>query len=251
MTSVFIGATVFVALYSLWVRRDTWWSRWEIGITLAIALETIALLLMSPWAAETLGPWVQRATRMWNLHQLIGHICFVIAVAANIYHVLPRLADFDRIRPLFRRHVEWPVGIGIVAMVAVFVIADAGYRPDGFSTSGGGGTWASVYWVLFCGLLIFLSSYATRLLLLVRSDPRAKETVELYTASSAFALAALVAQLSTTWSKSDVSTLVWLCVCVSVTIFAYGSARSWKAKAAWFVPRGRSIKESNPPQALS
>lgn len=251
MTSVFIGATVLVALYSLWVRRDTWWSRWEIGITLAITLEACALVLMSPWAAETLGPWVQRATRMWNLQQLAGHICFVVAVAANIYHVLPRLADFDRIRPLFRRHVEWPVWIGVVAMVAVFVTADAGYRPDGFSTSGGGGVWASVYWVLFCGLLIFLSSYATRLLLLVRSDPRAKETVELYTASSAFALAALVAQLSTTWSQSDVSSLVWLCGCVSVTIFAYGSARSWKAKAAWFASRGRPVKEPNPPQALS
>ncbi|OBK88208.1 hypothetical protein [Mycolicibacter sinensis] len=251
MTSVFIGATVLVALYSLWVRRDTWWSRWEIGVSSAIALEICALVLMSPWAAETLGPWLYRAVRMWNLQQLAGHICFVIAIAANIYHVLPRLADFNRIRPLFRRHVQWPAGIGVVALTAVFITADAGYRPDGFSTRGGGGAWASAYWVLLCGLLIFLSGYASRLLLLVRSDPRAKETVELYTASSAFALAALVAQLSTTWTKTDVSSLVWLCACISVAIFAYGSARSWKAKAAWFASGRRSIKEPNPPQALS
>ena len=48
MTTALIGATVAVALYTLWVRRDTWWSRWEIGITVAIALETVALVLMSP-----------------------------------------------------------------------------------------------------------------------------------------------------------------------------------------------------------
>jgi hypothetical protein len=251
MTSAFIGATVVVALYSLWVRRDTWWSRWEIGVTLAIALETCALVLTSPFAAATLGLWAHSVTRIWNLQQLAGHICFVLAVAANIHHVLPRLADCGRIRPLFRRHVELPMLIGVVALVAVFVVADAGYRPDGFSTGNDAGAWAKVYWVLLCGMLMYLSGCATRLLLLVRSDPRAKETVELYTASSAFALAALVALLSTTWTKVDVSQLVWLCVCISVAIFAYGSARSWKAKAAWFASGRRPIKEPNPPQALS
>lgn len=250
MTSALIGVTVLVALYSLWVRRDTWWSRWEIGITLAIALETCALVLMSPWAAETLGPSIHIVMRTWNLQQLVGHICFIIAIAANIYHVLARLSDAERIRPMFRRQVLRPVQIGIVAMVATFLAADADYRPHGFAT-GDGGAWLKAYWVLMCGLLIYLSAYATRVLLVLRSDPRAKETVELYTASSAFAVAAIMALLSNTWSTTDVSTLVWVCACVSVVIFAYGSARSWRAKAAWFTTGGRTIKESNPPQALS
>lgn len=251
MTSAFIGATVVVAIYSLWVRRDTWWSRWEIGITLAIGLELCALVLTSPWAAGAIGPSVHTITQIWNVQQLLGHICFVVAVAANIYHVLPRLADFDRIRPLFRRHVERPILIAVVALVAVFVVGDADYRPDGFSTGGDTGAWADIYWLLLCGLLIYLSGYATRLLLIVRSDPRARETVELYAASSAFALAALVAQLSTTWTKTDASQLVWPCACIAVAIFAYGSARSWKAKAAWFRSGARPISEPNPPQALS
>lgn len=241
---------MLVALYSLWVRRDTWWSRWEIGITLAIALETCALVLLSPWAAEELGPALHHVMRAWNIQQLAGHICFVVAVAANIYHVLRRLASFDQIRPLYRRHVLWPVQFGTIAMVALFVAADAEYHPHGFS-AGDGGAWMDGYWVLMCGLLIYLSGYATRLLLVVRADPRAKATVELYTASSAFALAGLLAQLSTTWIRADISTLVWLCVCVAIAIFAYGSARSWQAKAAWFAGGGRAVTKSNPPQALS
>ena len=251
MTSALIGATVVVALYALWVRRDTWWSRWEIGITLAIALETFALVLMSPWAAETLGPALRHAMRIWNIQQLAGHICFVVAIAANIYHVLARLADFDQIRPLFRLHVQLPVQAGVVAMTALFLIADAGYRPDGFSSLGGGGAWARAYWALLSLVLIYLSGYATRVLSMLRSDPRAKETVELYTASTAFAVAAIMALLSNAWSKADVSPLIWLCACISVAIFAYGSARSWQAKAAWFASSEPPVAQPNPPQALS
>lgn len=250
MTSAFIGATVAVVLYCLWVRRDTWWSRWEVGVTSSIALEGFALLMLSPWAAQTLAAGVHRAARIWNLQQLAGHICIVIAIAANSYHVLLRLADFDQIRPLFRRRVVWPARVGVAAMVTVFIIADAGYRPDGLTTAGSG-AWMHAYWVLFCGLLIYLSAYATRLLLMVRSDPRARETVELYTASSAFALVALTAQLSTTWTNTDVSALVWFSACVSVAIFAYGSARSWRAKAAWFTSGRRPVTQTNPPQTLS
>ncbi|WP_067976727.1 hypothetical protein [Mycolicibacter icosiumassiliensis] len=250
MTTALIGATVVVALYTLWVRRDTWWSRWEIGITLAIALETVALVLMSPWAAETLGPDLQRVTRIWNIQQLAGHICFVVAIAANIYHVLARLAAFDQFRPLFRRHVRLPVWAGTLAMVALFIVADAGYRPDGFSSLGGGGAWARAYWVLLSLLLIYLSGYATRVLSMLRSDPRAVETVGLYTASAAFAVAAIMALLSNAWSKADVSPLIWLCACISVAIFAFGSARSWQAKAAWFTNSERPAAQPNPPQAL-
>ncbi|MEB3022063.1 hypothetical protein [[Mycobacterium] crassicus] len=250
MTSAFIGATVLVVLYSLWVRRDTWWSRWEIGISSGIALEGCALVLLSPWAAQTLGPWLHRSAGIWNLQQLAGHICIVMAIAANVYHVMGRLADFDQMRTLYRQQVKWPARLVVPAMVAAFIVADADYRPDGFSTDESGG-WSDVYWVLLCGLLLYLSAYAMRLLLMVRSDPRAKETIELYTASSAFALTAIFAQLSTTWTDTDVSSLVWLCVCVSVGIFAYGSARSWRAKAAWFTAGSRPIAQNNPPQPLS
>lgn len=250
MTSAFVGATMLVALYSLWVRRDTWWSRWEIGVTVAIALETCAVALMSPWAAHHFGPLLHRAVRLWNVQQLAGHLCFVVAIAANIYHMLPRMTDYRRARPMFRRQVVLPVHVGAVVLIGLFVAADAGYHPDGFAT-GSGNPLLDAYWVTLCLLLIYLSAYATRLLLVLRSDPRAKETIELYTASAAFALAGLVAQISTTWIDADVSTLVWLCACVSMTIFTYGSARSWKAKTAWFANNGRAMPEAKPPQAMS
>jgi len=251
MTSALIGATVLVVLYSLWVRRATWWSRWEIGISTAIALEGVALVLLSPWAAQTLGPWMHKASGVWNLQQMTGHLFIVMAIAANAYHVMARLADFEQMRTLYRRQVKWPTRIAVPALMVMFVVADADYRPNGFSTDDAGG-WADAYWVLLCALLIYLSGYATRLLWMLRSDPRATETIELYMVSSAFVLAAISAQVSMIWTDADVSPLVWLWVCLSAGIFAYGSARSWQAKAEWFTAGADpALNESNPPQALS
>ena len=39
MVDALIVLTLLVSAYSCWVRRDTWWSRWEIGASLAIVLE--------------------------------------------------------------------------------------------------------------------------------------------------------------------------------------------------------------------
>jgi hypothetical protein len=60
-----------------------------------------------------------------------------------------------------------------------------------------------------------------------------------------------MAMMSNAWTNDGVSQLIWLCACISVTIFAYGSARSWRAKAAWFSSSARPIAQTNPPQALS
>ncbi|ORV45061.1 hypothetical protein AWC02_14135 [Mycolicibacter engbaekii] len=250
MMSALMGVTVLVTLYSLWVRRHTWWSRWEIGVTLALALETIGLALMSPWVSETLGPLMYRATGIWNLQQLAGHLCFVIAIAANAYHVLARVASLDQMRPWFRHRVVRPVQFAMVAMVALFPAAASGYSADGFATVDSN-HWHAAYWAVVSSTLIYLGIVATRLLLISRADPRAKETVELYTLSSAFGLAAMLVQLSTTWIHADLSTLVWLCVCAAICIFAYGSARSWQAKAAWFSSSERPVAQPKPPQALS
>ncbi|EUA34744.1 gp56 domain protein [Mycobacterium xenopi 3993] len=55
MVSALILATLAAVFYSLWIRRDTWRSRWEAGASLNIALQGCAVLLMSPWASAKLA----------------------------------------------------------------------------------------------------------------------------------------------------------------------------------------------------
>jgi hypothetical protein len=62
-----IAITLGCIGWSLWIRRVTWSCRWEVAATLNIALQGFAVILMSPFASETLGHWLHALTGMWNL----------------------------------------------------------------------------------------------------------------------------------------------------------------------------------------
>ncbi|MEB3034825.1 hypothetical protein [[Mycobacterium] nativiensis] len=239
MISAFIAAMLAVIVYSLWVRRDTWWSRWEVAATFALAMEGCALLLLSPWAGHTLGPMLHQYLHLWNVQQLLGIICLIVAVTANTYHMLVRLADPDHVLPIMRKHLLAPLGLGVVVMVATFVKTERGHQPDIFAGLTGD-AWQTGYEVAVCAMAIYLSCYLSRLMLLLRHDPRAKTTVNLYLASMAFAVAACLIGFGSIWVGAYAGTAIWACICISVGIFAYGLAQSWQAKQAWFSPEART-----------
>lgn len=235
MTSVFITATLAVILYSLWVRRDTWWSRWESAATFAIAMEGCSLLLLSPWAGVELSPLLYQWLGLWNVQHLVGSLCLIVAVLANIYHMLVRLADPDLVRPMMRRHLEVPLGLGVMVLLASFAKIERGHEPDMFAGLTGN-AWLTAYEVAACGIVLYLSCYVGRLMLVLRNDPRARTTVNLYLASMLLTVVACVIAIISIWLDSYAGTAIWACICLSVAIFAYGLARSWQAKTAWFSP---------------
>lgn len=247
MTSACIVAALAVVLYSLWVRRDTWWSRWEAAATLTIALEGMALLLMSPWAATEFGPLLFRAVRLWNVPHLLGVICLIVALTASSYHVMVRLADPRQTRALLRRHLVIPMWTGVAAMVLVFVISDEEHHTN-LPAAPVTDAWLALYWLLVCGLVIYLTGYVARLTLILRADPRARSTVRLYLVSAAFGVGACLSLLVGAWTGIDTTAPIWLCACLAVGVYAYGSARSWQAKAAWFVPVPQERQGSDPPR---
>ena len=61
-----IAVTLLCVVWSLWIRRVTWSCRWEVAATLNIALQGLAVLLMSPLASETVGQWLYALTGKWN-----------------------------------------------------------------------------------------------------------------------------------------------------------------------------------------
>jgi hypothetical protein len=235
MMSALIVATLAAIIYSLWIRRHTWRSRWEAGATLNIALQGCAVLLMSPWASATLGPVLHQMTGRWNVEDLLGHICLIAAVTAIIHHGFARLDDERQLRGLFRRHIEMPLRLGIPLLLAVFIIANEGYHPDLFPAHVST-VWFGAYWLVLGALLIYLFSYAGRVLLILRKDPRSTATVNLYLIAAGFGVAATAIQVITAEIGIDTTLPVWLCACLGAIGFAYGSARSWHAKVAWFTP---------------
>jgi hypothetical protein len=244
MMSALIVVTLVAAFYSLWIRRDTWRSRWEADASLNIALQGLAVLLMSPWASETLGPSLHDVFRRWNVEDLVGHICLMVAAAAIIDHGLARLGDHTQWRRIFNRHITAALWVGVPVLVAVFIAANEGYHADLFpahvSTA-----WFATYWIVLGILLTYLFGYAARVMLIVRKDPRSTVTATLYLISAAFGVAATVIQVTTAEAGIDITLPVWLCACLGAIGFAYGSARSWHAKVAWF----RDSKTAPPPRS--
>jgi hypothetical protein len=246
MMSVLITATLAAIFYSLWIRRHTWRSRWEAGASLNIALQGCAVLLMSPWASANLGPPLHHIFRRWNVEDLLGHVCLIIAVTAVIHHGLARLDDERHLRTLFRRHIETPLQLSVPLLVLVFIIANEGYHPDLFPAHVST-VWFGAYWLVLGSLLTYLFSYACRVLLILRKDPRSRATVDLYLISAAFGVAATLIQVTTAEVGIDITLPVWLCACLGAIGFAYGSARSWHAKVAWLAPGKYPPPTASPP----
>jgi hypothetical protein len=193
-----------------------------------------------------MGPSLYRITGLWNLQTMLGHICLIAAIAAISYHVLVRVADDNQLRALLHSHIAAPVRIGVPLLVALFLIAHENYPPDLFSAEVND-VWLMAYWLVGGSLVIYLSSYSGRVLLILRSDPRATTTVDTYLVSAVFGMVASMLQMTAAWTAVDVTPAVWLCACLGVGIFAYGSARSWRAKVAWFTPGNRSPRRPAPP----
>jgi hypothetical protein len=233
MMSALIIVTLAAVFYSLWIRRDTWRSRWEADASLNIALQGCAVLLMSPWVSATLGPSLHGIFHRWNVEDLVGHICLIVAATAIIDHGLARLGNEYQWRRIFRRHIATPLWVGIPVLVTVFIVANEGYHPDLFPAHVST-LWFGAYWIVLGILLVYLFGYAARVMLIVRKDSRSTATANLYLISAAFGVAATVIQVSTAEAGIDITLPVWLCACLGAIGFAYGSARSWHAKVAWF-----------------
>lgn len=251
MVSVALVITLAAVLTSLWMRRGTWRSRWEVGINTALALDGCALALMSPLAAAGTGPLLHRMTRLWAVQHLLGHLCLIVAAAGIVYHAMVRLGEPDQVRLLFARQIVAPVLLGTLTLVVLFVIADPGNYPDLLKVPAAT-HWLVTYWLVMEGLLIYLSAYGARLLLILRADPRARHTVNAYLAAGVLGATAYLAQVRAILSGADADVLVWWCGCLAVVVAAYAAARSWRSRVAWFTadhpapPRRRARRDSNP-----
>jgi hypothetical protein len=233
-----IAITLGCIAWSLWIRRVTWSSRWEVAATLNIALQGLAVLLMSPWASESLGHWLHAVTGMWNLEDYIGHDAYIVAASAVVYNALGRLADDHVMQKTFKMYVERPATLCIPLLLAAFSLGNGAriYKPDFFDVPTD--FWLAFYWLLLCGTLIYLLCYGGRALLILRQDPRSRKIANIYLVASASGILACIVRITTAFVPSlqpvEGGTLVWIFACGCGAGFAITSAQSWRIKTKWF-----------------
>ena len=233
-----IAITLGCIAWSLWIRRVTWSSRWEVAATLNIALQGVAVVLMSPLASETLGHWLHALTGMWNLSAYIGHDAYIVAASAVVYNALGRLADDHAMQRTFKAYVERPATLCIPVLLATFSIGNGAkiYKPDFFEVPTD--FWLALYWTLLCAMLIYLLCYGGRALLILRKDPRSRKVANIYLVASASGILACTVRFITAWvpplQGTEGGTLVWIFACGCGAGFALTSAQSWRIKTKWF-----------------
>ena len=235
---VLIVITLSCITWSLWIRRVTWGCRWEVAATLNIALQGAAVFLMSPFASATIGQGLHRLTGMWNLEDYIGHDCYVVAASAIVYNALGRLQEDDAMQLAFKQYVERPATLCIPLLLATFSVGNGAaiYRPDFFDVPTD--FWLSTYWLLLCGMLIYLLVYGSRALLILRRDPRSRRIANIYLLASASGVVACGIRIITAYVPGlqhiERGSLVWFFACTCGAGFALASAHSWRIKTKWF-----------------
>lgn len=233
-----ITITLASIAWSLWIRRVTWHSRWEVAATLNIALQGCAVALISPLASETLGVALHNITGEWNLQFYVGHDCYIVAASAIVYNAVGRLAEDDAIQRSFKQYVERPATLCIPLLLATFTLSRGSktYARDLFALPTD--FWLSVYWVLLTATLAYLLLFGSRALLVLRKDPRSRRFANLYLVASASGVAACVVRMLTALIpplQGPVDTaLVWFFCCTCGASFALISAQSWRQKIRWF-----------------
>ncbi len=234
-----ITITLAAIAWSLWIRRVTWSCRWEVAATLNIALQGAAVVLMSPWAGETLGVALHSLTGMWNLQAYLGHDCYIVAASALVYNVLGRLEDDHEMQKSFKQYIERPATLCIPLLLATFSLGNGAkiYRADFFQVPTD--LWLNMYWLVLCGTLTYLLVYGSRALLVLRKDPRSRDVANIYLLASVSGILACVARLATAvvlpiQSLPGGTLVIWFFACMCGAGFAVASAHSWRIKTKWF-----------------
>lgn len=239
MSATLLAAITLTTIgWSLWIRRATWSCRWEVAATLNIALQGVAVLLMLPWVSVHFGLTIYRFTGEMNLQNYIAHDCYIVAASAIVYNNLGRLEARERFQWAFRQYVERPATLCIPLMLATFTMGngDSVYRPDFFDVPCD--IWLTLYWILFCGTVVYLLSYGVRSLLILRSDARSKNIANVYLIACINGIAACLIRIYCCFDYDFElgigNPLTWTTACLCGGIFAAASGYSWLEKVRWF-----------------
>lgn len=174
-------AILAVVALSLYIRRFTWQSPQEQAITLAIALQGAAAILMLPWTSKHVGQPIYALTGVANLEDLAAHICYVIAGALIVMNSLDIHYEPEELQQRFRQHVELPC-VGVISILVFLHLQGRGSKiqaDDYFNL-----TSDPYYWIIVCGILIYALGYAICMYTAVRQEPGFKWLVAGYVISA-------------------------------------------------------------------
>jgi hypothetical protein len=228
--NVLLGLCLVASARCLWIRRATWPSHWDGSATNSIVLLTVNVLLQTPQIGDPISPYLHALTGVWNLEDLIGHICYIGALMGFLAMGAMRLQLTDRQRQKFlRTHIQLVGCISVPVAVALFVWAKGeGHYAGDLVLQGGGprATPLAPYWIFMVSVIVYLSVINIIVFLELARNPVSRLTSRLYLAGFCLTLSnCALAALNGVTHLGGVP--LWVSVHVEMLTFCVAAGVSW------------------------
>ena len=235
--SALISLAVCFCAGAMWVRRKTWRIQWDRALTMSVAFDGLAFALVSP----TQGRWLNQAlfnlTGIAHLSDYFGHLLFICAVCSVIYAAACRLVPDDELEALLHK-IEIPGAVAAAAMLGALTLSKnitKQPRTDFFDVPCD--FWLRVYWATYGVLVIYLTFFMVRLLLVLRGDPRSRTTANMFLVSAGFGLVSFGSLLVRVVGPKSISCFwIWAPLCISGAVAAFAAAWSWRGRMRSLMP---------------
>ena len=247
-------SVVSVIAYGLWVRRRTWFSSWERGITITLALNAAAILALLP--DTTISRHLDTFTGHRHIGSCVACCLFILAAASFRYAVACRVAHDDAEDRRQAEKIGTAVTISLPLLVGAFWASSAPdnhYQPNIFDVPPD--LWLTVFWIVAEGTCMWMLGDTIRLLLIARTDPRAlrhtwmNRVNTLYIAGLVCGMIASAIRLATLLIPAlqpvEHGALIWVFASLAGAFITCAAAQSWTCKQRWLQPpTGKTLKRS-------
>lgn len=219
---------VLVAAWAVWVRRDSFHSRWDSAITVAIVLFGVGAMLDSPWPA--VGAASFGVTGKFYVLTAVGHILYLAGATLGLKTVCLRLMPDEAIGALMRSRIR-PAVIAAAITMLVSVLASPAtavmsaeslyqVKPDG---------WLLTYWAAYFLTMTGLNAVAVYGAMVLRRDADAVMVTPLAVATILGTLSCLGFLAAIVAGKTDlVHNLLWPAAYVAMIAGSVACALSWR-----------------------
>ncbi len=235
-------AVFAVAAWSTWTRRITFRSRFDAGITAAVALFGVGAVLDAPWPLCATASYPLTG-RYYGL-MVLGHLCYLAGAAASVASVFARLLPDEEFRSFMRTRIVPLACCAAVIMAGSFLLSSL---PRTHAVAhlylAAADPALSVYWYVTFGSSAALGGIVSYGILLMRDDPRSV-MANLMLASAIVASAGCA--LAVGWGLLTgqivvLRHLAWFGGYLGFTGFALAAAMQWRhRKRAIGLPPGGS-----------
>jgi hypothetical protein len=190
---------------------------------------------MSPLADQPVGHPLHTITGMWFVEDYLGHCLYLVAAAAMVRTVLVRIARGDDLELIWSQWITRPATVVVPLMFGALALSGTANIERSSLYEVPPDDWLRIYWLLFCGSLIYLMVWAMRALLILRTDPRHRRSADLYLVLIAAAIAFCAARIGAQWFDPlnacfRNARLGWISTAGGGVAFALASGWSWKQK---------------------